>query len=32
MDVSREDIQSPEIWEETTDWMTELERLDHTLG
>jgi hypothetical protein len=28
MDVSREDSQGPEILEETTDWMTELERLD----
>ncbi|MGI9320319.1 MAG: DUF6763 family protein [Thiogranum sp.] len=32
MDVSREDSQGPEILAETTDWMTELERLDQSLG
>ena len=31
MDVSREDSQSPEVWEETTDWMSELDRLDQGL-
>ena len=31
MDVSREDSQMPETWDETTDWMSELERMDQNL-
>ena len=32
MDLPREDIQAPEIWSETEDWMRKLERLDSGLG
>jgi hypothetical protein len=28
MDLSREDLQNIEIWSETEDWMSRLERLD----
>lgn len=28
MDVSREDMQYPEDWEETNDWLSELERME----
>lgn len=32
MDLAREDTQPPEIWVETEDWMSELERMDRSLG
>ena len=32
MDIAREDIQTPEIWAETEDWMRELDRMDRGLG
>jgi hypothetical protein len=32
MDLAREDRQLPEIWAETEDWMSQLERRDGPLG
>ena len=32
MDLAREDVLSPDIWVETEDWMSELERMDRSLG
>lgn len=32
MDLSREDAQLPEIWLETADWMSQIERQDGPLG
>lgn len=32
MDVSREDMQNPEVWEETDDWLSELERMERSSG
>ena len=29
MDISPEDAYTPEIWSETEDWMSALERMDH---
>jgi hypothetical protein len=32
MDLSREDHQSPEAWQETGDWMRQLDRIDGEPG
>ena len=32
MDIANEDVQHPEIWAETEDWMSELERMDRNQG
>ncbi len=32
MDLAREDILTPDIWVETEDWMSELERMERSLG
>jgi hypothetical protein len=32
MDLAREDSQDFEIWSETDDWLSELDRLDRSQG